>query len=268
MSATAWLIGIGLAGVAAAGVGLGMQYNANKQAAANQAAMAKYNYAVNEQNIRQQQALAQWQATAQAKQQEANAAIARQTAAANAQNIEAQAQSTLNQGIEAQRRTREDQLRFSAIQRARVAKSGVASAGTPVEVLAESARDMQLALNDAWYETNTRRDAMLWDASMERYGGEVGAANYSGNASLLRAEASLAPIKARMDLRRAKYEMASGLNTASGMNSAATAGLVSGAGTLLSQGYQVGYQSGLGRTSVPSATSMGYSAGSSPWNMY
>jgi hypothetical protein len=236
---------IGIAGLGAAGVGLGMQYNANKQAAANQAAMAKYNYAIQEQNIKQQQALSQWQANAQARQMEANAAIARQTAAANAANIEAQAQSTLNQGIEQTRRTREDQLRFSAIQRARVAKSGVASAGTPVEVLAESARDMQLALNDAWYETNTRRDAMLWDAQMERYGGEVGAANYSGNASLLRAEASLAPIKARMSLRQAGYERLAGMNNAAGIKSAATAGLVSGTGTLLSQGYTLGYQSGL-----------------------
>jgi hypothetical protein len=79
---------------------------------------------------------------------------------------------------------------------------------------------------------------------MERYGGEVGAANYSGNASLLRAEAGLAPIKARMDLRRARYEQSASLSTASGMKSAAMAGLVSGGGTLLSQGAQLGYQSG------------------------
>lgn len=220
-------------------IGLGMQYKAQKQAASNQEALARYNYAIQEQNIRQQQALAEWSALSQAKQQEANVAIARQTAAANAQNIENQAQATLKQGVEQSRRTREDQLRLSAIQRARVAKSGVAAAGTPVEVLAESARDMRLAINDAWYETNTKRDSMLWDATMERYGGEVGAANYSGNASLLKAEAGLAPIRARMDLRRARYEKAAGFNDAAGLRSAATAQLVSGTGSLLSSGYSM-----------------------------
>jgi hypothetical protein len=235
---------VGVAGLAMGGVGLGMQYSAQKQAAANQAAMAKYNYAIEAQNIRQQQALAQWSANAQARQQEANAAIARQTADVNARNIENHAQAGLNQGIEQSRRTREDQMRLSAIQRARTAKSGVAAAGTPVEVLAESARDMQLAVNDAWYETNTKRDAALWDAKMERYGGEIGAANYSGNASLLRAEGALAPIKARMDLRRAGYERLAGINGASGMKSAAGATLLAGAGNLATNAYSLGYNSG------------------------
>lgn len=220
-------------------VGMGMQYSAQKNAADQSAAMAKYNYAIQAQNIRQQQALSQWSANAQAKQMQNNAAMAKQTADVNAKNIENSAQATLNQGIEGQRRTREDNLRMSAIQRARTAKSGVASAGTPVEVLAESARNMQLALNDDWYMTNTKRDAQLWDAKMERYGGEIGAANYSGQASLLKAEGALAPIKARMDLRRAKYDLQAGTNMASGMSSAATAGLVSGGGTLLGQGYQM-----------------------------
>lgn len=236
---------LGGAALAISAVGVGMQYTANKAAASNAAAMAKYNYAIQAQNIRQNQALAEWSARAQASQANANAAVVKQTAEANAKNIENQAQGVLNRGVEDVRRTREDQMRMSAIQRARVAKSGVAAAGTPVEVLAESARDMQLALNDSWYETNTERDSLLWAAKMERYGGEVGAANYGAQASMLKAEGGLAPIKARMDLRRARYESLAGMNAASGMRSAATAGLVSGAGTLLSQGYKMGYNSGM-----------------------
>ncbi|RBP37010.1 hypothetical protein DES53_115151 [Roseimicrobium gellanilyticum] len=247
---------LAIGGLATSAVGVGMQYSAQKEAARNQEALARYNYAVQAQNIRQQQALAEWNARAQAGQAEANAAMARQAAEVNARNLEQQAQSVLLQGTEEQRRTREEHRRHMAIAFARVAKSGVAAAGSPIEVLAESARTMQLALNDAWYTTNTKREALLWDAKVERYGGEIGAANYSGQASLLRAEGALAPIKARMDLRSAKYESLAGLNAASGMRSAAGAGLVSGMGTLLQSGYTMAYQGGyLGTTKPAPSTS-------------
>jgi hypothetical protein len=225
-----------VAGVAAMAVGAGMQYSAAKQAASDQVALTKYNYAIQQQNIRQQQAMAEWSARMQAKQAEGNAAIAKQTAETNARTTENQAQGLLSRGIEDQRRTREDQLRLSAIQRARVAKSGVAAAGSPVEVLAESARYMQLALNDAWYDTNTRRDSLLWDAKMQRYGGDVSAAQYNMEAGMARAEGALAPIQARMQLRKAKYEQLAGLNQASNMKSMAKAQLVSDSATVLSKG--------------------------------
>lgn len=223
--------------MAAQAVGAGMEYKAQKQAASDQAAMARYNYAIQAQNIRQQQAMAEWSARMQARQAEGNAAIARQTAETNARNIENQAQAQLSRGVEEQRRTREDQLRLAAIQRARAAKNGVAGGvGSPVEVLAESARYMQLALNDAWYETNTKRDSLLWDAKMQRYGGDVSAAQYNMDAAMARAEGALAPIRARMDLRKAGYERLAGLNQAANMKSMAKAKLVSKSASLLSQG--------------------------------
>jgi hypothetical protein len=226
-----------VAGVAAMAVGAGMQYSAAKQAASDQAAMAKYNYAIQAQNIRQQQAMAQWSAGMQARQAEGNAAIARQTAETNARNLENQAQGQLLRGVEEQRRTREDQLRLAAMQRARVAKSGVAGGvGSPVEVLAESARYMQLALNDAWYETNTKRDSLLWDAKMQRYGGDVASAQYGMDAAMARAEGALAPIRARMDLRKAGYERLAGLNQAANMKSMAKAQLVSDSMSVLASG--------------------------------
>jgi hypothetical protein len=230
-----WEIGVGVALLAGSAVGMGVQYSAQKQAASNQEAMARYNYAIQQQNIRQQQAMAEWSARMQAKQSEGNAAIAKQTAETNARNIENQAQGQLSRGVEEQRRTREDQLRLSAIQRARAAKSGVANAGSPVEVLAESARYMQLALNDAWYETNTKRDSLLWDAKMQRYGGDVSAAQYNMESAMHRAQGALAPIEARMQLRKAKYEQLSGLNKAAGIRSVAKAKLVADSATLLSK---------------------------------
>lgn len=222
-----------LAGVITSAVGQGMQYSAQKKAAANQEALSRYNYEIQAQNIRQQQALAEWSARAQVSQVEANAAIARQTAETNARMIEGQAQGELSRGIEQQRRSREDQLRVAALQRARSAKGGVAMAGSPVEVLAESARYMQLALNDAWYETNTKRDSLLWDAKMQRYGGEVSSAQYKMQASLIKAEGALAPVRARMQMREAEFRRLAGLSEASGMRSAATAGLVSGIGSTM-----------------------------------
>jgi len=230
---------VGVAGLAMSGIGMGMSYSQNKSAAANANAMAEYNYAVERNNIANQQKTAQWQAQQAAKQQEAQAAMAMNTANANAANLEQQAGAAERRGTEDQRRTREDQLRMSSIQNARIAKSGVAATGTPVEVLAETGRNMQLALSDSWYETNSERSSLIEGAAMERYGGSVGAAGYGMGAAAARAEGSLAPMKARQQLRSAQIERLSGLNNASGMKSAATAGLVSGMGTILGQGYNM-----------------------------
>jgi hypothetical protein len=263
------MIGVGVAGLAAAGVGMGMQYSAQKAAASQSEAMAKYNHAVAQQNIRQQQAMAEWSARAQAQQAEANATMARQTAEANARNLEFQAEGTLSRGIEEQRRTREDHLRALAISNARTARAGVdIGTGGPVERLAFDVKNQQLQASDLWYMANTQRDAQLWDAKLERYGGEIGFANYSGQASLLRAEGALAPIRARMQMREASIDRMRGMNDAAGARRSATASLISGTGTLLSQGSQLGFQYGLGGASTSTVTGLGYSAGSSPWNRY
>lgn len=267
MGATAAIISAisGVGALALTGIGMGMQYKAQRQAAAQQAALARYNYAIEAQNIRQQTAMAQWQANAQAKQMEANAGMANANAQANANlmktNAEANAQAmetaskaNISRGVEDVRRTREEQLRFQAIQRARQAKSGVAAAGTPVEVLAETARNMQLAVNDSWYETNVESSRLehaaaveRWQgdraAQMELFGGAGQAANMQMQAGIARAEGALAPIRARMAMRKNQFELQAGLNSAGGMKQAATAGLVAGAGSLLSQGASL-YNSG------------------------
>lgn len=231
---------LAIGGLATSAVGVGMQYSAQKTAARQQEALSKYNYAVAQQNIRQQQAMAEWSARAQAGQAEANAAMARQTAEANARNLESHAEATASRSREEQRRMREDHLRALAVSNARTARSGVElTTGTPVERLADDVRNQRLGASDAWFIMNTERDAQLWDAKLERYGGEIGAANYSGQASLLRAEGELAPIKARMQMREAEIGRIQGMNDASGLRSAAAAGLVAGTGTLLSQGYSM-----------------------------
>ncbi|HSJ02280.1 MAG TPA: hypothetical protein VK956_07485 [Verrucomicrobium sp.] len=232
-----WEIGFMVAGMAMSAVGAGMQYNAQKQSAANQEALAKYNYAVEQQNIRQQQALAEYSAQNQARAAQANAAMVQQAADANALAYDQQADSALRQGVEGVRRSREDQLRFAAIQVGRIGKSGVATAGSPVETLAESAKLMGLALNDAWYTSNVEASRFQRQAEMERYGGRAGAANYGIQAGLALAEGAMAPIQARMDMRRASVGKMIALDQAAGMKSAATAQLVGNIGTLLSSSY-------------------------------
>jgi hypothetical protein len=228
-----------IGGLVSSAVGIGMQYSAQKKAAANEAAMANYNYAVQEQNIKQQQALAQHQADYQARTLEANAAMARQQADANASAYEMQADATLRQGMETASRTREDRLRHAAIVRARISKSGVAEVGSPVETLTFESGRAQMQIADEWAMANLERSRFLRAAEMERYGGSVDVANYGMQAAMSRSEGATAPIKSRMALREANYNRLAGLNMASGKRSAATAGLVSGFGTVLSQGYGV-----------------------------
>lgn len=226
-----------IASLAATGIGMGMQYSQQKSAAANANAMAEYNYAIERNNIANQQKTAQWQAGVQAKNAESQAAMAMNTANANAANLEGQAAGAERRGTEEQRRTREDQLRMTAIQNARIAKSGVSAEGTPVEVLAESGRNMQLTLADQWYSTNQEASSFRQGADMERYGGKVGAAGYGNQAAMSRIEGQLAPMKARQDLRTAQLNRLGSLNNAAGMKSAAKAGLVSNSATLLGQSY-------------------------------
>lgn len=309
-----------VASLALGGIGMGMQYAAQRQAASQQAAMARYNYAIEAQNIRQQQAMAMWQANAAAKQAEANAAQATNAAALNArvmqdsakiqadymrhsseQNaLSAEAQAAMNagqldanaaanirRGVEDTRRTREEQLRFMAIQRGKQARSGVVTGvGTPVEVLAESAKNMQLAINDSWFETTVEssrlqhgaeverwrgnREASLerWkgergaaaelygadqNAMLELYGGAAQAADFMNQSAMARAEGAYAPIKARNAMRSAKMSLLGGMNDAKGYKSAANAGLVAGGASLLSQGsnlYSSGAFSGGGKKQV------------------
>jgi hypothetical protein len=228
-----WIVQV--AGLVVGAIGAGKQYQAEKQAASNQEALARYNYAIQEQNIRQQQALAQWSAKSQSRMAMANAAMAQQTAETNARNTENQAEGVRRRGVEEQRRMRDDNQRFLGGVRARGAKSGVVSdLGSTAESYLESVRMMTLAANDAWWEMNTQRDSLLWDARMQRYGGAVAGAQYGMDAAMAKAEGSLAPIRARMQLRQAQYERLAGLNQASGMRSAASAQAWSNTGSLLS----------------------------------
>ncbi len=256
---------LAVAAIAASAIGAGMSYSSSKTAAANTAALAKYNYAIEQQNVANQQAIAIWQAKqsasqmqAQADQLNARGNLAVQTADINATFLEKESVGVEARGREDQRRTREDQLRFTSIQNAKFAKSGVvAAAGTPVEVLAETSRNMQLALSDQWYETNAERTSLLGQADMERYAGQMDAFGYRTDAAnaraqgqLARAQGSFAPMAARQQMRQAEINRLSGMNQASGMRSAATAGLVSGVGTLLGSAAGT-YGGGYGGKKIP-----------------
>lgn len=252
-----WIVQV--AGLVVGAIGAGKQYQAEKQAASNQEALARYNYAIQEQNIRQQQALAQWSAKAQARMAMANAAIAQQTAETNARNIENQAEGVRRRGVEEQRRMRDDHQRFLGGVRARAAKSGVVTdVAGPAGSYLESVRTMALVANDVWWEMNTQRDSLQWDARMQRYGGEVARAQYGMEAAMAKAEGSLAPIRARMQLRQAQFERMAGLNQASGMRSAARAQAWSNTGSLLSSAGSMMPSGGMG-------TSAGSAGGGSAW---
>lgn len=220
--------------LAASAVGTGVSYYQQQQAADTQRRMAEYNYAVAAQNAEIQSKLAQYQA-------EANAAMAEAQLAAglnNAQALRQQAGAVEAQGREDSRRQRTEFLRLQARQRARQAKSGIVAAGTPLEILAETAGQMELTLSDAQYQTELERRSLFRQADLQT--AQAGLAGIDKSLQLYRGEA--ARVGYRMDLQRAEIARLAGMSDAQGTANRATATLFSGISSLGSSAAGYRYQ--------------------------
>ena len=211
---------------------------ANRQAR-NTEAITRYNYAIAQQQAEQQAQLAQYQ-TAQ-----------------NQQLADAQAQGLRNQAIgvrqqieagdararEDVRRRRERLVRFKGTQRARAAASGVVvGAGTPLDILAETAGRIELALSEVHAANEAERRTLGHRATLLEQGANI-ADIASGQVAL---RGRVAQSRHRVDLQNAEIARLSGLDRASGQRSAGTATLLTGASSLFGSAQRFRYQGAIG----------------------
>lgn len=87
----------------------------------------------------------------------------------NAALAESEAKQKQLETRERVKRQRSENDRFKAKQRAAFAKAGITSTGTPLEVMSQTAADLELAALDTAYAGESQRQSLLQRASVNRY---------------------------------------------------------------------------------------------------
>ncbi len=220
---------LAVAAVVTSAVGTGMSMYSQQQAAETAERQGAYNAAVQRNNADIQARMAQYQAGID--QQVAMAQYDAQQK--NADAIAGQANAIEAQGREQARRQREEQERMLAVQRGKYAKAGLVNEGSPLVVLADTARLTELNIQDAAYEADLNRSETLRKAELERYQSgfsllDASLADYRGKA---------ADVSRRMAYRQADLAALAGGAQAAGLRSSASASLISGIGSTVGTAY-------------------------------
>ncbi|HEY1082216.1 MAG TPA: hypothetical protein VGE29_08140 [Prosthecobacter sp.] len=216
-------------------IGAGLSYYSSNQQAAAQERISNLNFQAQMQSANQQMELSKLQYDTNQKlykqqvdQQENNALAMRDQADAADRAARDNAS-----------RTRGDYERMKAAQRARMAKSGIAEAGTPLDVLAETAGEMALAVATETYQSRQESAKTRFMADVE-----------DANASLTQFQGVLqgfsdqsAIARARGAMTGAQIDRLVGLNAARQSRMAGAAALFSGIGGMANSGYDF-YRSG------------------------
>jgi hypothetical protein len=162
--------------LAVTAIGAGISAYGQYQAGQTQDAIAQFNARQQQLNAQMQMQALQAQATMQRSQAQANFNLANAEAQArinNAKSLEQQAlvQDEVNRSNLQERR--EEFERMQGTQRAAIAASGVVeSAGTPLDLLAETAAKIQQDMEEQHYANEVKRETLFREAYMERLGGQ------------------------------------------------------------------------------------------------
>ncbi len=223
-----------VAALAASAVGTGISYYGQQQQAENAQAIANYNAAIQQQNAQVQARLAQQQSTWQQQAQMAQY----QAQQNNAVTLQNQAQAVEAQGREQADRERERQAQLLATQRAHFAKAGVVNEGSPLAVLADTAKTTELGIQDMAYQTELESRQWQQKAADERF-----QAGFSlMDASLERYKQSSIAIGQQIAYREADLTKMQGAAQAEGYRTAAGATLLSGAASMAQTGFDDYYR--------------------------
>ena len=163
----------------------------------------------------------------------------------NAQRLQSFAEMRTTQGREAIRRARRNFDALKGKQMAAIASSGVTASGSPLEVMADSAREAATALADMWDETSLERAEIQDRAAMERFGAaqtRIGARAEFGlarrSSRIDRTTAKLARLTAHSQYRSALFsaqaEKAMGYSAASVSTASGIGGIFAGSANLFS----------------------------------
>lgn len=250
-------IALGIGSLALSAVGLGMQYNAQRQAAASSRVMADYNYQLAKQQAEVQAALMQQEASQNASLLEYQAAIqqrnasALQSQAANVLRGYGQAADTTKKaGVLEVNKDREAARRFLALQMAKVGESGTTGAGSNLDVLAEAAGTLELRAQEMWtgIELETRKlhdigEAQAYELRNASTQEGMRAGMTLFQAANARWKGATAETGRRLAMYGADVERIGGYNQAEGYKLASYGTLFSGLSSMAGAGYSL-YNSG------------------------
>jgi hypothetical protein len=200
-------------------ISAGVSYYNQKSAAASQSRIASANFMLQSQAAEMERQSAQFQFEQNQKQFD----LEKKQQLQQAEMLRSQADSEETASRANVAATRKDYERMKAIQRARLAKSGVVEAGTPLDILAETAGQMELAIANQQFESSLEQQKTRFQANVT----EAGAYNTEFQGAIQGFRDSAAIAGARNRSAAAQIEQMVGMNSAKQMRREATAGLIS-----------------------------------------
>lgn len=187
--------------------GAGYSAYSSRQQGKTAEAIAQYNAHQETLNAQMQLMAAEAQAKVQKRIAEAQFRLRQGEANAhfaNALTLERTAEVQSRVAREGIRRKATEHDRLRGTQRAMIAKSGlVESTGTPLDILADTAAQIQLERQDALYADELNRRSLFREADLERLGGRLALAGATLDRSSALAEAGLRAATGRMNYRKA-----------------------------------------------------------------
>lgn len=220
---------IAIASLVAGAASTAISYSQQSSAAKAADRMAQLNFMSERQSAQQQMAMSRVQYEANQKLAENQA----QAAQANAQALQFERKANENQGRVNADAARTEGARLQAIQNAKLAKSGVVNEGTPLEVLADTAGEIQLGMEQEHWQTSEKSKSLDFESKLAM--NQAGEARFAGAVQGFKDQSGI--VAGQNAVTRAQLERLAGVNRAKQMQSAATAGLVSDAAGLAKQGY-------------------------------
>lgn len=199
-----------VAGLAVGVAGAAVSAHGQRKQGQMSDAMAQYNARQQMLNAQMQLMVVQAQTKMQKRMAEANFRMRKAEAdahEANAVSIERTAHAHSRVAREGIRRKGGEDRRAQGEQRAIIAASGIMeSTGTPLDILAETAAQIQLNREDALYADELNRRSLFREADMERLGGKMALAGATLNRSSALAEAGLHAAAGMAQYRRGLHE--------------------------------------------------------------
>ncbi len=213
------------------GIGAGLQYAASQPQAKAQIAIANVNAQNANLQERQQYDLQMLNTQMESRRAEQQADLQRLQGA----NLEAEADQADKIAMQNASKSREEMTRFRAIQRARIAGSGVVEAGTPLDALAESAADMQLAISSGFYADSQVGREKRFEAGLAKSGASL----MQAEAGLINAKGGFAKANLTAQMSQNNVERLAGMAQARNTRMQGVASLIGNVGSMASQGYQI-----------------------------
>lgn len=232
--------------IAATVIGAGVSAYGSYAQGQSQKNIALFNAHQQEREASAQLLSLQTQAALQKQQADANFKLRSAESQARMNNAEAiEAQALAQDGVNRAnlRKRREDFSRLQGEQRAAIAASGVAEAsGTPLDLLAETARTIQQDQEEQHYAGEVQRRTLFSEAAMERLGGKLAIAGATLDRDSSVAEAGLREAAGKAEylagMRTAQITRLTGSAARTAANYQAAGTLLSGATDASKSGYK------------------------------